>query len=119
MNDLCLGIAWFCFVKVKKFKNHFLFFLVSFLISHLRLSIFQTCSYFSWEIEPQCSDKVCSFKKRVYIICKFFRLALKLLNICASRIKPRHVTSTFAHLILAKEKRSCGKKIHVIDDVVL
>ena len=25
MNDFCLGIAWFCFVEVKKFKNHFVF----------------------------------------------------------------------------------------------
>ena len=25
MGDFCLGIAWFCFVEVKKFKNHFAF----------------------------------------------------------------------------------------------
>ena len=40
MNDFFLGIERFYFVEAEKFKNYFCFFLVSFLISHPRLSMF-------------------------------------------------------------------------------
>ena len=56
MNDFCLGIAWFCFVEVIKFKNHFVLFCFFFQFSAEAGDVLNLFLIF-WEIEPQCSYK--------------------------------------------------------------
>ena len=62
MNDFCLGIAWFCFVEVKnpRITSFFCYFFFNF--SPEAEDVLNLFLIF-WEIEAQCSYKVCLIKK--------------------------------------------------------